>query len=72
MSDITFIKELRSTLAKIHVPLLVLDGDCIDPAIDPSSTYTKVKAFIEALNLSKYGNYFLVQLKNPPSLKVVM
>jgi hypothetical protein len=40
------------------VPLLVLDGDCVDPTIDPCSTETKVTAYIEALNEQKYGNIF--------------
>jgi activator of 2-hydroxyglutaryl-CoA dehydratase/benzoyl-CoA reductase/2-hydroxyglutaryl-CoA dehydratase subunit BcrC/BadD/HgdB len=58
MSDSCFIKDLREELARAKIPLLVLDGDCIDPTIDPCSTYTKVSSYIEALNEKKYGNIF--------------
>ena len=40
---------------KINVPVLVLDGDCMDETIDPCSTKTKVRAYIEALNMRKFG-----------------
>jgi len=58
MSDSSFIKLLRAELKAAQVPLLVLDGDCVDQTIDPCSTYTKVSAYIEALNENKYGNIF--------------
>ena len=58
MADSSFIKHLREELNKAKVPLLVLDGDCIDPTIDPCSTQTKVTAYTEALNEHKYGNIF--------------
>ncbi len=58
MSDSSFIKHLREELAKSHLPLLVLDGDCMDQSIDPCSTYTKVSAYVEALNQQKFGNVF--------------
>lgn len=58
MADTAFVKYLREELRKVGVPVLVLDGDCIDPTIDPCSTYTKVSAFVEALNRHKYGNIF--------------
>ncbi|HRR28083.1 MAG TPA: 2-hydroxyacyl-CoA dehydratase family protein, partial [Victivallales bacterium] len=58
MADSSFIKLLRENLVEAKIPLLVLDGDCIDPTIDPCSTYTKVSAYIEALNETKYGNIF--------------
>ena len=58
MSDSAFVKYLREELNKAGIPLLVLDGDCVDPTIDPCSTYTKVSAYIEALNSKKYGNIF--------------
>jgi predicted CoA-substrate-specific enzyme activase len=58
MSDASFIKHLREELNRNGVPLLVLDGDCLDPTIDPCSTYTKVSAYIEALNDRKFGNIF--------------
>ncbi len=58
MSDASFVKHLREELNAKGVPLLVLDGDCVDPTIDPCSTYTKVSAYIEALNSKKFGNIF--------------
>lgn len=58
MADSSFIKHLREELNKTSVPLLVLDGDCVDQTIDPCSTYTKVSAYVEALNLKKYHNIF--------------
>ena len=58
MSDNAFVKHLREELTRHRIPLLVLDGDCVDPTIDPCSTYTKVSAYIEALNAQKYGNIF--------------
>jgi predicted CoA-substrate-specific enzyme activase len=58
MSDASFIKHLKEELNKALVPLLVLDGDCMDPTIDPCSTYTKINAYSEALNTRKYGNIF--------------
>jgi len=58
MADSCFTKHLRDELQEINVPLLVLDGDCLDEATDPCSTYTKARAFIEALCVKKYGNIF--------------
>ena len=58
MADSCFAKRLRGELQTIGVPLLVLDGDCLDETIDPCSTNTKVRAFIEALNLKKFGSLF--------------
>ncbi len=58
MSDSAFVKHLREELTRHRIPLLVLDGDCVDPTIDPCSTYTKVSAYIEALNAKKYDNIF--------------
>ena len=58
MSDSSFIKHLRQELTDAAVPLLVLDGDCVDTTIDPCSTETKISAYVEALNLKKYGNIF--------------
>jgi hypothetical protein len=45
-------------LEKIGMPLLVLEGDCMDASIDPCSTVTKISSFVEALNMKKYGNLF--------------
>ena len=58
MADSCFAKRLRGELQTIGVPLLVLDGDCLDETIDPCSTHTKVQAFIEALNRRKFGSLF--------------
>ncbi|QSH42020.1 2-hydroxyacyl-CoA dehydratase [Lentisphaerota bacterium ZTH] len=58
MSDASFMKHLREELNDASIPLLVLDGDCVDPTIDPCSTYTKVSSYIESLNEKKYGNIF--------------
>ena len=58
MADSSFVKHLREELTKARVPLLVLDGDCVDQTIDPCSTYTKVSAYVEALNQKKYGSIF--------------
>ncbi len=58
MADSCFAKRLRDELQTISLPLLVLDGDCLDETIDPCSTTTKVRAFIEALNLRKSGTLF--------------
>ena len=51
-------KLLREELLKVNIPLLILDGDCMDQTIDPCSTFTKISAFSEALNDKKYGNIF--------------
>ena len=58
MADSSFIKHLREELNKAAVPLLVIDGDCVDTTIDPCSTETKISAYVEALNEKKYGNIF--------------
>ena len=61
MADASFIKHLREELKDSLVPLLVLDGDCIDPTVDPCSTYTKINAYAEALNMKSSGNIFGVK-----------
>lgn len=58
LSDNVFVKHLKEELADVNIPLLVLDGDCVDATIDPCSTRTKVSAYVEALNSKKYGNIF--------------
>lgn len=58
MADSCFVKHLKEELNQLHIPLLVIDGDCIDPTIDPCSTFTKVRAFSEALNKKRFGNIF--------------
>ena len=42
----------------VGVPLLALEGDCMDASIDPCSTVTKIASFVEALNFKRYGNIF--------------
>ncbi len=58
MADSSFIKHLREEMSAINIPVLVLDGDCLDETTDPCSTLTKVSAFTEALNTKKFGNIF--------------
>ena len=58
LADRSFSKHLRNELDKVGVPLLALEGDCMDASIDPCSTITKIASFTEALNLKKYGNIF--------------
>lgn len=58
LSDSCFAKHLREELRKVNLPLLTLDGDCMDQTTDPCSTFTKISAFTEALNDKKYGNIF--------------
>jgi len=58
MADSSFIKHLKEELKKVKVPLLVLDGDCLDETTDPCSTYTKVSAFAEALNMKRFNSMF--------------
>ena len=43
MADSCFTKRLRDELQAVGIPLLVLDGDCLDETIDPCSTTTKVQ-----------------------------
>ena len=58
LADRALSKHLREELDAIHVPLLTLEGDCMDASIDPCSTTTKIASFAEALNLNRYGNIF--------------
>jgi len=58
LADRPFAKRLRSKLEEIGLPLLALEGDCMDASIDPCSTVTKISSFVEALNLKRYGNLF--------------
>jgi len=58
LADRAIAKHLRETLNELGVPLLTLEGDCIDASIDPCSTVTKISSFVEALNLNRYGNIF--------------
>ena len=53
-----FARHLRTALEEMGVPLLALEGDCMDASIDPCSTVTKISSFVEALNLKRYGNLF--------------
>ncbi|NLG12813.1 MAG: hypothetical protein GX561_01245 [Lentisphaerae bacterium] len=58
MADRPFTKRLREGLESIGLPLLTLEGDCMDASIDPCSTVTKIASFVESLNLKKFGNLF--------------
>ena len=58
LADRALAKHLRETLDDLGVPLLALEGDCMDASIDPCSTSTKISSFVEALNLKRYGNIF--------------
>lgn len=48
----------REELDNVGLPLLTLDGDCMDPTTDPCSTLTKISSFTESLNAKKFGNMF--------------
>ena len=58
LADRALSKHLRQALDAQGVPLLALEGDCMDASIDPCSTVTKIASFVEALNLKRYGNIF--------------
>ncbi len=58
LADRPFTKRLKEMLEGIGVPLLTLEGDCMDASIDPCSTTTKIESFIESLNSKRYGNLF--------------
>ena len=58
LADRAFSKQLRETLDAVGVPLLALEGDCMDASIDPCSTVTKIASFVEALTFKRYGNIF--------------
>lgn len=58
LADRPFTKKLRAELEKIALPLLTLEGDCMDASIDPCSTGTQIASFVEALNLKRYNNLF--------------
>ena len=58
LADRPFSKQLREALENIGLPLLMLEGDCMDASIDPCSTATKIASFVESLNLHKYHNLF--------------
>lgn len=58
LSDTCFTKQLKEEFSDIQVPVLVLDGDCMDETIDPCSTKTKLRAYTEALNMKKFDTLF--------------
>ena len=58
LADRAFSKQLREALDAVGVPLLTLEGDCMDASIDPCSTVTKIASFVEALNFRRDGNIF--------------
>ncbi|MEW6442479.1 MAG: 2-hydroxyacyl-CoA dehydratase [bacterium] len=60
-------ESIQNLLRKSDYPTLFLEGDCLDETRRPSSTITKVQAFVEQLNLKSYGNLFGVRVP-PPDL----
>ncbi|MBO7720879.1 MAG: 2-hydroxyacyl-CoA dehydratase [Kiritimatiellae bacterium] len=58
LADRPFTKQLRASLEEMGLPLLMLEGDCMDASIDPCSTVTKISSFVEALNKKRYGSIF--------------
>ena len=64
LSDTCFTKQLKEEFMDIQVPVLVLDGDCMDETIDPCSTKTKIRAFTEALNMKKFGVLFQTAIES--------
>ena len=58
LADRAFSKHLRTALEEMGLPMLALEGDCMDASIDPCSTVTKISAFVEALNMKRHGNIF--------------
>lgn len=59
-------ESLQNLLRKSGYPTLFLEGDCLDETRRPSSTLTKVQAFVEQLNLRSFGNIFGIEC--PPDL----
>jgi len=59
-------ESVQNLLRKSGYPTLFLEGDCLDETRRPSSTLTKVQAFVEQLNQKSYGNIFGIQV--PPDL----
>ena len=53
-----FLRKAWRRAKEIGMPMLALEGDCMDASIDPCSTTTKIASFVESLNLKKYGNLF--------------
>ncbi len=51
-------ESIQHQLRRSGHPILFLDGDCLDYTRRSSSTLTKVQAFVEQLNLQRYGNIF--------------
>jgi benzoyl-CoA reductase/2-hydroxyglutaryl-CoA dehydratase subunit BcrC/BadD/HgdB len=59
-------ESLQNLLRKSGYPTLFLEGDCLDETRRPSSTLTKVQAFVEQLNQRSFGNIFGIE--RPPDL----
>jgi len=51
-------ESFQNMMRKSDYPILFIEGDCLDKSRQPSSTLTKLQAFIEQLNEMKYGNVF--------------
>jgi len=57
-------ETIQNMLRKSRYPVLFLEGDCVDKSRRPSSTITKMQAFVEQLNEDKYGNIFGVPVRD--------
>lgn len=63
-------ESFQNLLRKSGYPILILEGDCLDETRRPSSTLTKVQAFVEQLNQRSFGNIFgIVRPQDPPRKK---
>ncbi|MBU0754067.1 MAG: 2-hydroxyacyl-CoA dehydratase family protein [Planctomycetes bacterium] len=51
-------ENIQNMMRKCGYPVLFLEGDRLDKTRRPSSTITKVQAFVEQLNKMRYGNIF--------------
>ena len=58
MCRTTFNNRLVHDLGEKGIPVLVMDGDSVDPTIDPCSSATKLRAFVESLNKQRTGSIF--------------
>jgi benzoyl-CoA reductase/2-hydroxyglutaryl-CoA dehydratase subunit BcrC/BadD/HgdB len=58
LANESVVKHLRGVMESHNIPSLILEGDCLDSTVDPCSSNTKVRAFLEKLNQEKYGNVF--------------
>lgn len=54
-------ESFQNLLRKSGYPTLFLEGDCLDETRRPSSTLTKLQAFVEQLNQRRFGNIFGIE-----------